>query len=129
MDYPTDLGGCIDLLYTLRAERLALSKQETDKKTEEAKLRQHIINALKENSLEGGKGATATVSLTYDIVPSPKDWDAIWDFVESENAHDLVQKRLSATACRERWNSGVEIPGIEKFVNVDLSLTKAATRR
>lgn len=128
MAYPTTIGECVDLLYALRAERLTLAKQVTDKKTEEAKLKNHLIDALKEAALEGARGETASLGLTYTTVPRAENWDDIWEFVEANDAHDLMEKRLSATACRERWNEGLEIPGITKFIDVDVSLTRFTKR-
>jgi hypothetical protein len=36
-----------------------------------------------------------------------------------------MQKRISVTAWRARFDEGVEVPGVSKVEDVDISLTRA----
>jgi hypothetical protein len=38
------------------------------------------------------------------------------------DAFELLQKRVSVEACRERWDEGLEIPGVERIGKVEFSL-------
>jgi hypothetical protein len=121
-----NLGESIDTLYRKRAERLEVEKGVKVLKAEELALRVHIKQLLDKVSLEGGKGAIATASIMYDVDPVAKDWTAIYEFIRENDAFDMLQRRLSSTAIKARWDSGLVIPGIEKFDNWDLSLTKCS---
>jgi len=78
--------------------------------------------------IDGAKGKEATAALIYETQPVPESWDDIYDYIETNDAFDLLQRRLSVTAVKERWDAGVTIPGIGKFDSVDLSLTKRSSK-
>lgn len=119
-----DIGSCIDKLYDLRAQRLLLDKEVTALKSDEAYLRVHIIRTLEGMGLDGGKGRAATAAISYSDVPNVTDWEAVQAYIVENDAFDLMQRRLSNVAVRDRWTKGVELPGMEKVPVKDLSLTK-----
>lgn len=119
-----DLGTAIDKLYELRAKRLDAEKAIKAMKSDELALRVVIKRLLDAASLEGGRGQIASTSVIHSTEPTAKDWPAIYDFIRENDAFDMLQRRLSATAVKDRWESGIIIPGIEKFDTWDLSLTK-----
>lgn len=119
-----DLGGLIDLLYATRVKRLEAEKEIKALKTQEVAYRVRIKQMLDAASLEAGSGKTATTSVCYTTEPNAKDWPAIYQYIVENDAFDMMQRRLSATAVRDRWNDGIIIPGIEKYDTWDLSLTK-----
>lgn len=119
-----DLGTAIDTLYALRARRLEAEKVIKAFKSEELELRVIIKRLLDNASLEGGRGQVASTSIIHSTEPTPKDWPAIYAFIQENDAFDMLQRRLSASAVKDRWESGIVIPGIEKFDTWDLSLTK-----
>ena len=119
-----NLGEAIDKLYELRAKRLDAEKAIKAMKSDELALRVTIKRLLDAASLEGGRGQIASTSVNYSIEPAAKDWPAICNFIRENDAFDILQRRLSATAVKDRWESGIIIPGIEKFDTWDLSLTK-----
>ena len=119
-----DIGGAIDLLYSTRQQRLNIEKDVKALKSDELVLRTHIIRELEKIGLDGGKGKEATAAVVYEEVPNVTDWDAVWDYIHNNHADDLVQRRISVTAIRDRWSNGETVPGVDKFASVDLSLTK-----
>lgn len=124
IEFPDDLGSCIDKYYQLRAQRLNLEKEVKERKRTEKAYMEHIIAKLRGINMENGGGHVANASIKEVEVPTPKDWPAIWEFVKQNNAWDLLQKRLSGKAVQERWDQEIVIPGIETFTKVSLSLTK-----
>lgn len=124
METELDLGTAIDKLYELRARRLEAEKVIKTMKSEELALRVTIKRMLDAASLEGGRGQLASTSIQYSTEPTPKDWSAIYDYIRENDAFDMLQRRLASTAVKDRWESGIIIPGIEKFDTWDLSVTK-----
>jgi len=120
------LGTAIDLLYDKRAGRLHLEKDIKRLKSEELALRIYIKQLLDKASLEGGKGQTASASIVHQTEPTAKDWPAIYAFIRENDAFDMLQRRLSSTAVKDRWESGIIVPGVEKFDTWDLSVTKSS---
>lgn len=122
--FPKAMGACADHLYNLRQKRLEMQK-EVDKLTaEESALKEHIINTLPKSEASGVAGKVARVSVVTKQIPQVKDWDAFYKHVKKTGQFDLLQRRLTDAAVKERWENGKEIPGVEHFNAVTVSLNK-----
>jgi hypothetical protein len=120
-----EVGDLIDLLYQKREERLKMQGEVDNLEMEEKAIREAIISNLGEQGLQGGKGMVATASITRRVVGAPKDWDALYGYIQSTGSFDLLHKRISDTAYRDRLEQGVVVPGLEPVELVGLSLVKA----
>jgi len=58
------------------------------------------------------------------IVPVPKDWEAIYEYVKANDAFYLLYKQITSTAYRELLETGEEIPGVESYTRVSISVRK-----
>ncbi len=123
--YPKTLGACIDRLYREKAERITLGKQVDKMKSAEYALREHILQQFPKAKLKAASGKVGAVARTEKDMPRVTDWEAVHDFIHENDAYDLFQRRLHEGAVAERWAEGVEIPGVDRFKKVDLSVTKA----
>ena len=123
---PKKLGEIIDELYQRRASRLVLTKSVDALKAEEAELRRLIIQRLQDVGLDSGRGTMATASITKDDQANVKDWSALENYILEHKSFDLLQRRVSITAIRARWDNDESLPGVEKVTLTDLSLTKAS---
>lgn len=76
---------------------------------------------------KSGDGIVAddyAVRVTTSVKPTIKDWNALVAAVQQSGRFDLLQKRLSDKAVQDMWEAGIEVPGVERFNHVDLSITK-----
>lgn len=121
---PKSLAKCADLLYETRAARLELQKQVDELKKNEAELKDHLINSLPKSDASGVSGKVANAKITKKTIPQVEDWEAVQKYIKRTNAFDLLQRRLSAPAVTERWDAGKTVPGVTKFIAVDVSCTK-----
>lgn len=119
-----DLGTAIDTLYEKRSERLALEKTVKAFKTEELALRVRIKSLLDQVNLEGAKGSLATASISNSVEPTIVNWEEFYAYVKANDAFDMLQRRISPTAIKQRWEIDVVVPGVDKFDTWDISLTK-----
>jgi hypothetical protein len=71
------------------------------------------------------KGNRGIVSLTEAEVPSVKDWNKFNKYVMKHKALDLLQRRVSVTAWRDRLEAGENIPGVDKFVKYSLRVAQS----
>ena len=99
----------------LKAKRIMDKLQE-----KETELKLVLAAAIKVSGL----GKVANVKYVLKIKPVAKDWNAIHEYIVGNDAWDLMQKRLGEVACRERWEDGLDLPGIDKFPVDDLSIGK-----
>jgi hypothetical protein len=122
--FPKALGACADNLFELRNKRLAEQKKVDDIESEEKALKAHIIENLPKSEASGVAGKFARVTVVTKQVPQVKDWDAFYKYVKKTGSFDMMQKRLSDAAIKERWEAGKEVPGVEHFNAVSVSINK-----
>jgi len=124
MPAPKALGSMVDAFYKSRAARLAAEKKIEAMKKLESEQKEEILRKLTSDKLEGAKGKLATVAITTTEIPMVADWGAFYEYIKSTGSIELLEKRPAKGACVERWEAGVEIPGVQKNTRVDLSFTK-----
>ncbi len=122
--FPKALGACADKLFELRNKRLAEQKKVDEIAAEESALKNHIIENLPKSEASGVAGKLARVTVVTKQVPQVKDWDAFYKYVKKTGSFDLIQKRLTDAAIKERWEAGKEVPGVEHFNAVSVSINK-----
>jgi hypothetical protein len=122
--FPKALGACADRLFELRNHRLAEKKKLDEIQAEETALKNHIIENLPKSEASGVAGKLARVTVVVNQVPQVKDWEAFYKYVKKTGNFDLMQKRLTDTAIKERWDAGQEVPGVEHFNVVSVSINK-----
>lgn len=121
---PAPLASDIDDLFKAREKLRAAQKIADDiaaavKVSEEA-----LLVRMRSEKLTQAAGKLGTVSVSESEEPTvePEGWPKVWAFIKKHDAFELVQKRLSAPAWRERRENGVLIPGTAPFVVVKLKL-------
>jgi hypothetical protein len=120
---PKEVGAAVDMLMTLRAERRRLQAEVDLKKEDEDYVEEQIFTLFDKAKLEGARGRLAQASIKRSDVPTLEDWDRFAAHVVKEKALDLLQRRLSVEACRDRWSRKEAVPGVGVFTKISLSLT------
>lgn len=123
--FPKTMGTCADKLYALRQKRLEMQKAVDEVAAEEKALKTHIIDNLPKSEASGVQGKQARVTVVVKEEPQVKDQEAFRKYLNRSKRFDLANKlRPSAPAIREMWENGKDIPGVEKFNVVTVSLNK-----
>ena len=120
----SELSEAIDAFNSMRAFRLSEQKRIDELKSQEAAMRQGIRETLEANKLRGASGATHTFSLYDKEEPNVEDWETLEAHVKATGQFDLLQRRISSEAVRQRWDRGEEVPGVGKFTNTKVSLVR-----
>lgn len=121
---PKKLGEVADLLYATRAKRLAMDKQVEDLKSQESALKQHLIDNLPKSETTGVAGKTARVQVVVKQRVGVDNWDALYAHIKKTGSFDLLQRRVSDTAVKDRWENSKQVPGVSATPVVDVSITK-----
>ena len=124
MKFPKTLGACADALYEVRQARLDLQKKVDALSEQETALREHIIQTLPKSQASGVAGKLARVTVVTKDVPQVKDWDKLYAHVKKTGQFELLQRRLSDSAFKERQEAGKTVPGVELFRAVTVSINK-----
>lgn len=120
-----DLAAKADRMATLRQQRLDLQKQAEAIEEEEKTLRKTIIDELlASTTMTGVSGMTVRVTLVPKTVPQVEDWEAFQKHIKKTGDFDLIQRRVSDKAVRERWEAGKTVPGVTTYTFHDLSVNK-----
>jgi len=122
--FPPKLGACADRLFQLREKRLEDQKKVDAIEAEEKALKEHIIQTLPKSEASGVAGKIARVTVVSKAVPQVKDWDVFYKHVKKTGEFELLQRRLTDTAIRERWDAGKQVPGVESFNALTVSVNK-----
>jgi hypothetical protein len=124
---PATLAGCADRLYELRTQRLALQKQVDALASEEAFLRDYLIENVPKSEATGIAGKLCRVTVVTKEVPQVADWDAFYAAIKKGKGTEgfaLLGRSISKAAIEERWAAGKQVPGVEPFQVVTLSVNK-----
>lgn len=109
----------------LRTERLEAERQARVLKNDEDKLKSFLIEAFKQQKLEGMIIDGRSTGLSTKTQPSVADKEAFLTYIRETGQLDLLQFRLATGAVQERWNNEVEVPGVEEIELYDLFDRKA----
>jgi hypothetical protein len=115
---------CADLLYRTREMRLDVERRIEKLKNLEQQLKNYFIETLPRSSATGISGAVACVRIEIKPIPQVEDWDKFYKYVHKHKAFDMLQRRLSEVAVKDRLDEGVKVPGVGIFNAKKVSVTK-----
>lgn len=121
---PKTLGAAIDLFAKVQAGRQLLTQKAEAEKEQENLLEEAIFKMFKKSELEGAKGKLGVAGIHKSDVPTTKTWPKVFAYIKKTGDFDLLQKRFSIEAVRERWAAGKKIPGVDVFTKVSLRISK-----
>ena len=119
------LGEMIDAVHALRAKRIEMQREVDEIKGNEERMKREIIALLKDAAVEGATGQAANARVTKKVVPTVKDWSALYQYIRDTDAWDMLDRRCNAAAFRARLDDGVQVPGVEAYEVEDLSITRS----
>lgn len=121
-----DLEDAIRKLHALDGELTTLNKRVSAVTTEHRLAELLVLYLLAEAGLtaaklDNGLAVERKDKIVYNVVPG--GWPTIYKRVAERGEWELIQKRLSSTAVRERFALGDRIEGIAEVTVPDLKLT------
>jgi hypothetical protein len=110
---------------SIRAQRLDLDRQAAIIKEQEDDLQKVIIAKMREGDLKALGATNGLVKLKESEEPIAENWAEVWQFIKENDAWELLHKRLTTTAVKERWADGIAVPGVGKSTVFKLTVSKA----
>lgn len=108
-----------------RDARLEMDRKAAKLKSVEDGLKSFLLEAFKQQKLEGMLVGGRVTGLTTKRIPIVEDKEKFLNYVRETGELDLLQFRLSSEAVRVRAEEGVEVPGIGEMDTYDLFNRKA----
>ena len=118
------LAGMADEIWSLRESRLALQRQIDEIHEKEREIKAALIAEIPLTGATGVSGKLAAVKVIEKMVPQVADWSELYKHIKKTGSFELLQRRVSETAVRERWAEDEKIPGVDCVTINDLSLSK-----
>jgi hypothetical protein len=105
-----------------RKARLEADKKVEFLKARETELKERIIKLMQSTGEDSMGGDACVVFLNRKDEPQATDWQAIYTYIAANDAFELLHRRLTATAIKERKENGENIPGIAWYPVYSLSV-------
>ena len=93
-------------------QRLTHDRASKKLKIIEDNLKANLIKAMKDDGLRTIDTGKVFVDVFEHQRPVILDWSALEIFIRAHNAVDMLQKRLTESAVKLRWDDGVQVPGV-----------------
>lgn len=119
---PQSLGSLIDGIWAKREAKRALESQIKKIEEEVAEMEEALISRLDKEGTDKATGKRASVSISETQVANIVDFEALSAFVKKTGYFHLFQRRVTDTACRELWEQGKQIPGLQPFTKRKLNI-------
>ena len=123
-EFPSSLPATVDLYYTTRQQRLETQRRVDELQEQESALKAYIIESLSGQDSKGISGLAARVEVKEKERPAIDDWDTFMQHVAASGEYELIQRRLSDAAIKERWEQGEAVPGTKRITVKELSVHK-----
>jgi hypothetical protein len=121
-----NLTELIDQLVEVKRKRADISQQDIELSHKAAQLESDIMHLMSEvGTTKAASESGHSVTMSKKIVPSITDWDAFYEYVQQTKSFDLLHKRLSTTAFKDRAENGEQIPGSSMTELWGISLTQS----
>lgn len=96
----------------VQEERLSHDRASRKLKSREDALRADLISAMKADNLRVMETDKVSVDVNQHQRPVILDWSELEAWIREHNAVDMLQKRLTDSAVKLRWDEGIQVPGV-----------------
>jgi len=108
----------------IREERRAIAARDKELIKDLDALDAKLFEILDEQGVNGIDSDGITLSISETVLPSVKDWPAVYAYVAETGRFELFERRMASTAFRELLEMGVQIPGTESFTKRAINMRK-----
>ena len=123
-----NISQLIEEILEVKEQRAVLTAQDSELSKRLHVLEKDLMHAMNEaGTVKAASDTGHSCKMEQKAYPAIVDWNAFYGYVTKTNSFDLLHKRLSNTAFRDRWTAGEEIPGTSQSQVWELSVTKSRT--
>ena len=128
----TKVDQVISAYLTLRSQKEAIEAEAKDKvkgiKAKMEKIEAWIKTQADEQGVTSFKTKSGTAFLTTTDYANVADWDSVLEFIRTNDAFDMLEKRVSKTAVRGYIDMNKAVPpGVNYGTRLDINIRKPST--
>jgi len=109
--------------YDLREQRLKIQREVDSLEQQEKDILYEITKEFTGESIKDSVDGFTMLAKRKDV-PTVRDWSATLAYIKETGQVDLLQKRLTDSAVKARWDAGVDVPGVELTHKYVVTITK-----
>jgi hypothetical protein len=108
--------------YETKQRRLELNRQAAALEQREKDIEYELTKAL--HSGKDFSDGSYKVIFKKKIAANVTSWPALLDHIRTTGQVDLLQKRVTESAVKARWDAGENLPGVESTEKFSITVTK-----
>jgi hypothetical protein len=112
----------IDEFVSIKGQREALTAQASALTKKLALIEADIMEQMAGQGISKAASDKASVTMRLATHPTITDWGTFYNYVAETKQFELLHKRLSSTAFKERLAAGEAIPGTAMSESYELSV-------
>ena len=101
----------------------AAEKKFSDQKKVVEELKANMLLEMENIGTSTYNGNKGVVSIAQYEVPVVDDWEQVYEYIHKNEAYDLLQRRITSAAWRDRIDEGETIKGIQPMTQNRLRIT------
>ncbi len=125
---PLTIGALIDGIYDLREDKRKLEAQVKEIEERIAEKEVVLMEKMDREGVDKSTGKLASAGISEVASFSIKDFDDTFAWAAKHKMQHIFQRRVSDVACREIYESGKTIPGLEVFKKRKVNIRVLATK-
>ena len=119
-----NINKLIDEFVETKAAKEALDEDRKVLTQKLARIEADIMAQMSEAGLTQAASDKASCTMRKARNPHITNWEEFYRYVATTNQFELLHKRLSSIAFRERWEAGEAIPGTTPVDQFELSVRR-----
>jgi len=108
----------IEAILSVRKRRLSLQREADLLEQEEKGLTNDLIERMNHEMMapvyREGENEAMLITTEEPMIAPNGGWPLVLDYIRENDAMDILQKRITPSAVKARWEAGEAIPGVEK---------------
>jgi hypothetical protein len=119
-----NINDLINAYVETKALKESLNDQVKDCNEKMAKIQADIMEQMANAGITKAASDKASCTMREVTHPAIEDWDAFYKHVAATGQFELLHKRLSSAAFKERWEAGEVVPGTSSTKLWELSVVR-----
>lgn len=119
-----NINDLINMYVETKALKESLNDQVKDCNEKMAKIQADIMEQMASAGITKAASDKASCTMRETAHPAIEDWGAFYKHVAATGQFELLHKRLSSAAFKERWEAGEVVPGTSSTKLWELSVVR-----
>ncbi len=108
-----DIGVFVNRLHELKQQKKVVNEHLKKLNISIAKAELFLLSEMQNQELFVAGNEFVTIYRGNKTVPKVINWDEFYEFIYLEKAGYMLERRPAVTACREMFEEGILIPGVD----------------